>query len=135
MTVHAGRCPSRQNMCMGVYKRLCFLLCNFVTAAALFYLAELVEEYTVLTAKVIKGMLVVSGSAFAVFCVRKIFIIGSIKAIKVFTLQVSVERKLTVYCRTRTVLDADGARLQDTSSIMLCLYDQYRKALWPCVHI
>ena len=55
-----------------VYKRcLFFLLCNFVTAAALFYLAELVEEYTVLTAKVIKGMLVVSRSAFAVFvCVK-----------------------------------------------------------------
>ena len=55
-----------------VYKiYLFFLLCNFVTAAALFYLAELVEEYTVLTAKVIKGMLVVSRSAFAVFvCVK-----------------------------------------------------------------
>lgn len=38
-----------------------------VTAAALFYLAELVEEYTVLAAKVIKGMLVVSRSSFAVF--------------------------------------------------------------------
>ena len=37
-----------------------FFFYNLATAAALFYLAELVEEYTVLTAKVIKGMVAVS---------------------------------------------------------------------------
>jgi len=36
------------------------LFLTLALAAALFYLAELVEEYTVLTAKVIKGMLVVT---------------------------------------------------------------------------
>jgi len=36
------------------------LLFNFGVAAALFYLAELVEEYTVLTAKVIKCTIAVS---------------------------------------------------------------------------
>lgn len=52
-------------------KDCCSFCCDFVTAAALFYLAELVEEYTVLAAKVIKGMLVVSRSSFAVFvCVK-----------------------------------------------------------------
>ena len=40
--------------------RLSFFFYNLATAAALFYLAELVEEYTVLTAKVIKGMVAVS---------------------------------------------------------------------------
>ena len=37
-----------------------FFFGNLVIAAALFYLAELVEEYTVLTAKVIKAMVAVS---------------------------------------------------------------------------
>lgn len=36
------------------------LLFNFGVAAALFYLAELVEEYTVITAKVIKCTIAVS---------------------------------------------------------------------------
>lgn len=36
------------------------LFLTLALAAALFYLAELVEEYTVLTAKVIKGMVAVS---------------------------------------------------------------------------
>jgi len=58
-------------ICVDVYRRLFFLLCNFITAAALFYLAELVEEYTVLTAKIIKGILVVSRSAFALFVYLK----------------------------------------------------------------
>lgn len=62
-------------MPMGVYN-LSFLFCNFVLAAALFYLAELVEEYTVLTAKVIQGMLAVSSSAFGlVICVVTVSII------------------------------------------------------------
>lgn len=39
-----------------------------VTAAALYYLAELVEEYTVLAAKVVKYMLVVGISFLGEFC-------------------------------------------------------------------
>ena len=38
---------------------VCFAI-SFFAAAALFYLAELVEEYTVITAKVIKGTVAVS---------------------------------------------------------------------------
>lgn len=49
------------------------LFCNLVTAAALFYLAELVEEYTVVAAKVIKGMLAVSNLTFwLVICVATV---------------------------------------------------------------
>lgn len=60
---------STTNGCLQLY----FLFCNLVTAAALFYLAELVEEYTVVTAKVIKGMLAVSNLAFGlVICVATV---------------------------------------------------------------
>lgn len=43
-------------------------LFSLITAAALYYLAELVEEYTVLAAKVVKYMLVVSGSFHGKLC-------------------------------------------------------------------
>ena len=66
IAVHAGWWPSQANM-HGCLQMIVLFVVQFITAAALFYLAELVEEYTVLTAKVIKGMLVVSKSAFAFF--------------------------------------------------------------------
>ena len=122
MAVHAGLCPHQTTVCMTVYKRLLFfLLCNFVTAAALFYLAELVEEYTVLTAKVIKGMLVVSSwSAFAYFVCVKYLSWAAFRCL--------LNASLLFICKTRTVLDADGATpYRSCYAIMINSY--HRKAL------
>ena len=49
---------------------------------------------------------------------RKIFIIGSI-----FVARCLLHASSLFVYRTHTVLGADGAGLQDTLSIMLCLYD------------
>ena len=63
---------------------------------------------------------------------RKICIIGSIIARYI---QVSVVRKLTHYCRTRALLDADGARLQAYLSIYACVINNsHKKAFIAIVH-